>query len=333
MRIKYLDVLKTVAIIGVIVIHSAAPLVDNYSVGSYNWWVGNIYDSITRTSVPLFFMVSGALLLDKKISSLNFFYVKKVLPLFFAFLFWSTIYFLQRNIPYPESFTFSNYIKTMLTGTVFGRLWFLYTIIGLYLVTPFVSIFVKNASENMIKGYIVLWFISTTVIDFFQYFYDITIAFDLSLMYGYIGYFVLGYYCKEKDFKINTSIIILFLSVLNLITIMGTYHLSSINNQNVLYFYNNLSPNTILITLLFFVLMKNTVNGESTNNLKEISMNSLGIYLLHSLIMNYLREIGINHTLWNPIIEVPILVVLTFIISFLLSKSIKKIPILKLTLP
>lgn len=333
LRIKYLDVLKTIAIIGVVVIHSAAPLVDNYSVGSYDWWTGNIYDSIFRTCVPLFFMVSGALLLNRDTISLKDFYLKKTLPLILAFVFWSTVYFIQRNIPYSESFTLNNYIKSMISGNIFGRLWFLYTIIGLYLVTPFIKTFVKNASEKELKAYLGLWFASTVGIGFLKHFYKLEVALDLSLVYGYVGYFILGYYFSKRNFKLNIKKSLLALAVLNIITIIGTYGLSIENSENNLYFYGNLSPNIILVTVLLFLVIKHSVNGQSSNLLKEISTNSLGIYLIHTFVMNYLRNVEVDEQLFNPVMGVPILVVLTFSVSLLISMLIRKIPVLRNVLP
>jgi len=333
LRIKYLDLLKTIAIIGVVVIHSAAPLVDYSSTGSYDWWIGNIYDSAFRTGVPLFFMVSGALLLNRNSISLKDFYLKKTLPLVIAFVFWSAVYFIQRNLPYPESFTLSNFIKSMISGSVFGRLWFLYTIIGLYLVTPFIKTFVKNASEKELKAYLVLWFSSTVGIDFLKHFYNLEVALDLSLVYGYVGYFIMGYYFSNRNFKINIKKSLLVLAVLNVITTVGTYGLSVENSENNLYFYGNLSPNIILITVLLFLVIKTSVTGKSSNLLKEISTNSLGIYVIHTFVMNYLRSVKIDEHLFNPVVGVPILVILTFSISLLISVLIRKIPILKKVLP
>lgn len=63
-RIFYLDILRVIACLSVIMIHSSAEYVTN-DIGSFNFWIGNLFDSLTRIGVPIFVMISGALMLDK----------------------------------------------------------------------------------------------------------------------------------------------------------------------------------------------------------------------------------------------------------------------------
>ena len=63
-RIVYLDVLRVIACFSVIMVHSCAQYFVK-DIGSFNFWVGNIFDGLARIGVPLFIMISGALMLDK----------------------------------------------------------------------------------------------------------------------------------------------------------------------------------------------------------------------------------------------------------------------------
>lgn len=64
-RIVHMDVVRVIACFAVIMIHSSAPyVIENF--GSLNFWIGNIFDGLARIGVPLFVMVSGALMLDEK---------------------------------------------------------------------------------------------------------------------------------------------------------------------------------------------------------------------------------------------------------------------------
>ncbi|MGL5085683.1 MAG: acyltransferase family protein, partial [Clostridium sp.] len=66
-RIYYLDVLRIISILGVILIHDTASNVANLShIGSESWWVANILNASFRWAVPIFFMISGALLANKE---------------------------------------------------------------------------------------------------------------------------------------------------------------------------------------------------------------------------------------------------------------------------
>ena len=72
-RIYYLDILRVIACLCVILIHSSSQYVVK-EVGSLNFWTGNIIDGFSRVAVPIFVMISGALLLNK-----NYNYTEKKL--------------------------------------------------------------------------------------------------------------------------------------------------------------------------------------------------------------------------------------------------------------
>lgn len=58
------DLVKTLAIVSVLLIHVSAPGLSGAEVGSPRWLTCLFWDSISRMAVPLFLMASGALLLD-----------------------------------------------------------------------------------------------------------------------------------------------------------------------------------------------------------------------------------------------------------------------------
>ena len=63
-RVYYIDILRVLACIAVIMTHASDDYVlDNF--GSSNFMIGNVIDSISRIGVPIFVMISGALLLNK----------------------------------------------------------------------------------------------------------------------------------------------------------------------------------------------------------------------------------------------------------------------------
>ena len=55
-RIVYLDVLRVIACFSVIMVHSCAQYFVK-DIGSFNFWVGNIFDGLARIGVPLFIMI------------------------------------------------------------------------------------------------------------------------------------------------------------------------------------------------------------------------------------------------------------------------------------
>ncbi len=77
-NIVWVDWIRALATLGVVLIHTAGPLLYGYNQmpASY-WWISNIYDSAARMCVPLFFMISGFLLLQKD-DSLKTFFAKRI---------------------------------------------------------------------------------------------------------------------------------------------------------------------------------------------------------------------------------------------------------------
>lgn len=91
-RIEWLDTEKSIAILAVVLLHTAASVFSHSSVGSFEWWVGNIFDASVRWAVPVFIFVSGYLFITSQLhfrESLRKIYQRLVVPL----LLWIVIYF------------------------------------------------------------------------------------------------------------------------------------------------------------------------------------------------------------------------------------------------
>ena len=88
------DNTRILAILAVIFLHVAATGVENADdLGSSQWWIANVYDSLVRWSVPVFVMLSGALLLSgNKTESIFAFYRKRAAKLLVPLVFWSLFF-------------------------------------------------------------------------------------------------------------------------------------------------------------------------------------------------------------------------------------------------
>lgn len=65
-KLFWLDNIRAVSTIAVVILHVAAPILYKYGeITEENWNIGNFYDGMVRFCVPVFFMLSGALLLSK----------------------------------------------------------------------------------------------------------------------------------------------------------------------------------------------------------------------------------------------------------------------------
>ena len=344
-RIIYLDILRIIAMFAVIIIHVSAINWYDTSINSFSWQVYNIYDSLVRFSVPIFIMISGALFLNpkKEINTITL-YKKNILKIFITFIFWSLLYNLYQYrfiILDNQIFTMSNirkFIIDLFTG--YYHMWFLYVIAGLYIITPLLRSFTSN--RKLLEYFLILSFILSFLINLLMYssFISDIIASamtrtNISFVLGYISYYCLGHYLNYYSIKDKVKKIIYILGIISIIfTITITSYISIKNNMANEFFYKNLLPNTLFLSMMIFIFIKDhfskiTLPTRSKKIITYLTSLSLGIYLIHPFVIILLEELQIVPNKFNAIISVPILVIITFICSSIITMIINKIPILK----
>ncbi|MCK0180161.1 acyltransferase family protein [Flavobacteriaceae bacterium S0862] len=320
--------LRVLATFSVIVIHVSAPILGEYgNISLFDWNLGNAFDSSNRYSVPMFFMISGALLLNKDYTLKEFFKKRfiKILP---PFIFWSLVYSIyKRFVIGNEQSGVLDSVDKITRDIFYGseyHLWFVFVLLGIYLLTPIIRKWVKQASSKEVAFFLSIWL--------FTIVYRIpglSIYFPkVELMYfsGYLGYFVLGYYLLNVDFK-NKFIPISSIVLGILITSVGTYYFTEKNNKLFSYFYEFLSINALMVATGVFLLFKNfsTKNETLKHTFVTLSSCCFGIYLVHVLILELLELYGFYWSMFTPIVSVPLVSFLCFILSFASIYFIKKV--------
>jgi surface polysaccharide O-acyltransferase-like enzyme len=129
------DLIRTVAIILVILLHAATevnPAVNFMSPqGVQLWWASNVYNSISRTAVPLFIMLTGALLLQptKAEEPLRVFFKKRWNRIGIPVLFWGAIFFAWDFFVKGQPATVNFVLQGLLVGP-YVHFWYVYLLIG-----------------------------------------------------------------------------------------------------------------------------------------------------------------------------------------------------------
>jgi len=343
-RIVWIDLIKVIAIFSVILLHSAASIVTQMPKIDMNiWHIGNIYDSMSRMAVPLFFMVTGALLLQQKDESLRLFFSKRFTKVIIPLIGWSVIYILFRKYILHQDINILHHILESFYQRQFFHLWFLYTIIGLYLFIPIFKVFVQNSSQILQLYFIGLWITTVSIIPLINKFTPIHIPNYLPMLSGYVGFLLLGFLLYH--FKITKKIFIISLIILiisTLTTILGTYFLSIHANKFQGFFYNNFTLTTVMQSISSFIILKyiGTRLVYRPKKLQpiimQISFASFGIYLIHPIFLHIIKHnyIHLNqlHAL-NAIYMVPLLTSLVFFLSFISIYIMQKIPFIKKIIP
>lgn len=195
-RIIYLDVVKCLALLCVVTIHLVAYGVTRHPVGSPIWIRANYINGPVHVAVPLFVMVSGALLLKPERQGDWKSFLKRIVRIIVAFVFWSLIYAAAACITQdvgPMSF-----VWRLVTGEY--HLWFLFMVATLYALAPLLC---SIANSDYAWYAIGLCFLSTLLHTASSFLVDVPVLSKIALVFGswvtdmrfdagMLGYFLLG---------------------------------------------------------------------------------------------------------------------------------------------
>jgi Uncharacterized protein conserved in bacteria len=320
-KLLYYDIIRVLSSIFVIGIHSTDPALDNAIYLSWQWFFTIIFQIIVRTAVPLFIMLSGALILNSKDETISTFYLKRfskiIIPLIIYSLFY--LYIFKYGLGLFKFQILGIALKEIFEGPVFYHLWFVYTILGIYIFAPFLKVMVKNLSDKMILN-LVLIIVIVSVLFTYIPLLGVNIGINTVIFVGYIDYFIVGYFLNKDTSKIYYNKIILLGCISFALSLLIS--VKSNNYQSIIY---GSSPTIILISSMFFMFFiknKDIVKNNTliSNAITFVSRHTFSIYLIHIFVLQkLLYPIGIN-SMWNGvIIGTFITIILTFIISLIIS--------------
>ena len=302
-----------------------------------NIWPG-IFNSTSRVCVPLFVMISGYLLLPIKTDYRTFFkkrFTRISFPFIAFCIFYDIFFYIKGDIDMKTMFInipkiFINY------GAELGHLWFMYMIMGVYLLMPIFSPWIKSAKKEHFYFYFTIWLISS----FSHY---IHLVFPQiwgevhwnhnTVVQGFIGdfgYAVLGAFIKLhlKETKLYLLSIILYI-VGTGITMFGfIYRIDSATTcEEVEITFQFDSFNVIIASFGAFLLLRNIEckNEKIVKIFNDIAIKSYGMYLIHIFfifLFRYLLDAPNQFPLWC----IFVVALLSFIISYVVIKALSYIP-------
>ena len=201
---------------------------------------------------------------------------------------------------------------------------FIYALIGVYLITPIIRKWIKNASQKEILYFLIIWiFTLMLAIPGLKIYFP---KIDFTYFSGFIGYFVLGYYLSQIDTKGKGIPILLVLSGI-FITIFGTYFFTIQNMEFYDYFYEYLTLNVLMVSSGLFLLFNKSVGpNERINSITfKLNQSCFGIYLIHPLVLRLFKIIGFDGLMSSPILSIFLVSIICFICSFFLISFVKKL--------
>jgi surface polysaccharide O-acyltransferase-like enzyme len=345
-RFVNINLIRTTAMFAVILLHAAGRWpVTSQEITQMNpleltqWGIVTVYQSIGVLAVPLFLMLTGALLLqpEKKEESLSVFFKKRWDRIGLPSLFWGATYFIWDFFVLNIPFTTATLIQGILNGP-YTQMWYMYVLIGLYLLTPMLRVFIAYATLKLVKYFLILWVVGTAILPVFNLFTIFQLNENVFVLTGYVGFFVLGTYLSTVHIRRSTLAVFTGLGVA--LTVLFTYVLAATVGGTEMYFFQQyFSPTVILTSVMVFLLLltfkppsvQKQPNPSKVNKLiKLISHNTLAIFFIHVIILESLQNgyfgFALNRDTLNPLIEVPLMTILTMFISLAIVLVLKKIP-------
>ena len=319
-----LDLLRVSAAFTVVWLHVATNVVlTNPSVGDLRWWAGNIADSFSRWCVPVFVMISGALLLSGSTSRLDLdYYKRRFSKVLFPLFFW-TIFYLGWRLLSKGHMNFYDVISCFIFSGSYYHLWYLYMIIGLYFVAPFLQRLISVTSTRDITMLCVALLVSGAVEAAFGT-HKSTIFYQFI---PFLGFFLAGYCLYNKFFSFKPGLLVFLFFFCGIAVAISTGALLSIEPQPWSYTYANLNPLVIIMSLSLFGLVAGRfeVSPPTGRIIRAIAPLTLGIYLIHPIWLDLLHYFRLDF-FFHPVIGIPVTTLIVFLLSAVSAFCFRALP-------
>lgn len=315
-----LDLLRVISMIMVVIIHIA-----NYYCRAFNdidkisYLGALIFNTISRISVPFFFMISGATLLSKKYDKgkNKDRIIKKTITLIvitIIYFIWDK-YYMNKDIN----------IILLLSKPERKLLWFMYAIIGIYIALPFIKCMVDKMSKEEDKLFVILWLIFNGILKYL----NIGNTYLIPIISGtyYLGYFIIGYmiikYYNYINKKKNNKLLLITIFLSFAIVLVFTYFISINSDKHFTKLLTYSNALIMLASLSSFIYLYFNIKNKENIIISKLSNLSFGIYLFHGIILDFIMKFVPYKDIYSYI-GIPLILVIVFSITSIIVSILKK---------
>lgn len=329
-----IDILKTLAIISVVIIHVASSGCF-LPIGSADWVISLFFGSAARFAVPVFFMCSGALLLNpEKEISVKKLWRKNMLKIVGALFLWAAFYKLfalgvANNL---SGAGILNAIKELFLFDHEFHLYYLHMMILVYAFLPVTRLLTCKADKRELEYFLLFWVVTgivfPTVIVWkpFSLVKGFPLEWKMNMTYSAVGYTVLGYYLKKYPLTKKKSLF-LFVSGF-LLTFVPVVLLSVKFNYLYEHLWMGMTVNICLMATGLYGLFINSTRGGKA--VSYISRASFTVYLSHVFFLKIFEAKGlIPGNLGYTPLTVPVVSALIFVLSLAVYEVFRRIKVMK----
>jgi surface polysaccharide O-acyltransferase-like enzyme len=325
-----LDLIKTVAIIGVVLAHVCS---QGFYTTGFNFVATTFWSALLRMAVPLFLMCSGAVLLDpERDFDPRRFYGKNYVRIIVALFFWAAAYKVFHLALYGtlDGPSLLHALKELLLFNHEVHLYFLHIILLIYLFFPLLRLITRHASRNMLVYALCLWaltgIIYPTVRPFwpFKLLDGIPAQWALNMAWASMGYCLLGYFLKRYPMKRGIGAALFVIGFL--ITFFGTLWLSRETlNLDLL---SGMSVGIALKAAGLFAMLSGA-RPKRPGFVIFVSRASFCIYLVHIFFIQLAQYYGVTVLLLPCAVSIPIGTAAVFAVCCGVWFVLSKIPFVK----
>lgn len=336
-RLLWIDVLKFLSIFGIIGIHVSS-IFSSVELFSSVWYQSVCLNSLFRFAIVTFIMTSGYLILRKQqdMEVIPRRFKRIVLPFVFWYLIYAVVKVLFKGV-LGSNWNLMDLLSYMVRGfldptIVSVQFWYVYMILGLYVLSPILSRWIQNAPIREVEYALIIWVffsmlhfmqVDSILLDYFRYFT------------GAIGYFVLGYYLsiKKSQFLDSRSNGLKLFVLGSLITIVGTIVLSLVTGSQSLFFIQlgDITPGSCLQGIGVYLIVKNTdfsnLHDKALEFIEKVSVSTYNMYLSNVLIINFLGMVHIIDYNGFTSLRIIVYVVVVLLLSYLCTVVMEKVPV------
>lgn len=284
-------------------------------------------------AVPSFFMISGSLLLDTKktisLKKLYGKYIRRMLIILFTFglaFSWLEIVFDSKNISIVQ---LPNALLRVLTGNTWAHMWYIYCLIGLYVLLPVYKLIVDRASNEQLRYILLVLFIFESVFALTKIF-GITLGFYCHINTIYPFWFLMGAAWNRGMFKCGFKLNVLLLTVASLaLAIFSAFGITQSLPIGCLFGYD--SPLVIVQSIALFSIFNSLNIGARLGDIfLKIGDRSFGMYLIHMFFVNVeFKLVNFNPFRVCPFLSGVVLVCINIGFSYIIASVMQYLPGLK----
>ena len=330
-RILWIDLLKFIGLIGVLLMHIIGNTINTY--GGLKVNANNIYIYLAlffEFVIPLFVMISGMMLLSKENLSYKYIFKKYILKIILIIVIIGSSMILLEELFINKTLSINlinKLITRLITGDIWTHMWYLYLLLGLYLLTPIFNIITNNIEQKNYKILLIILFAISILLPHIENLINLKTPLNYLNISGFIFYYFYGHYLYKFNISKKYKIINYVLSFVSIIYLI--FYIKEHASLNYLLSYTTFIP-FIIASSIILLFKDKDIKSKFNNPINSIGECSLGIYVFHQFFINIIfKVLKIKFIINYPYLGLLLYLIIIFTLSYSFTYFIRKIKVVK----